>query len=53
MTAQFLDRNLGDDVTGYSGCGVYAQEAYDMLVLGRRWRWPKDPVLRRRMEELL
>lgn len=39
-------------VEGISRCGRYAQEAYDMLVLGKRWHWPEDPKLRRHMELL-
>lgn len=53
MTRQYLFHNEGDHVIRYAGCGAYAQEAYDMLILGRRWRWPMDPVLKARMKELL
>lgn len=53
MTAQYLVKRPDLDVTGYAGCGLYAQEAYDMLILGRRWRWPMDIKLCERMREML
>ena len=48
---------LGKKITEISvrempGCGSYAKEAWDMIVLGRRDFWPNDKELLKRMKVL-
>lgn len=56
MSRQYLyysNTDLRDrDIELLAGCGRYAREAWDMLVLGRRDFVPQDSKLRLRMEEL-
>lgn len=40
------------DARTFSGCGAYALEAYNMVVLGKRDFVPKDKELNKRMLEL-
>lgn len=56
MSKQYLyykDTDTRDyHIEEFSGCGKYARDAWEMLVLGRRDFWPMDLKLRQRMKEL-